>query len=484
MHWQAVIGLEIHVQLNTQTKLFASSPNRFGNEPNTNISIVCTGQPGTLPKLNKAAVEKAIRLGLALNSHISPISRFDRKSYFYPDSPRNYQITQFHAPILKGGSITCEVGTVPHSFAIKSAHLEDDAGMLKHFTQFAGVDYNRAGCPLIEIVSEPCLHSAEEAVAYATALRELMIHLDITDGNMEEGSLRMDVNISVRPMGSTELRNRIEIKNVNSFNYMQMAIEAEVKRQIAAYTSSPNKTWDEIIPRSTYRFDTERKETVLMRTKETAEDYRYFPEPDLPPLCVSSDWIEQTRKILPELPSYRRMRYKELLGLSHQVTETLLSDPKLANFFDAALALCPHPKSLVTWMLVEFPGRLKETGKNLISAGITPEHLAELVLLIENKTITGKIAKTIADLMLENPKRTPQEIVESNPDFKPTLDVSMLESLVDQVLQANPQSIVDFKNGKDKAFAFLVGQVMKQTRGTASPEVVNTLLKEKIKTQS
>lgn len=480
MHWQPVIGLEIHVQLNTKTKLFASSVNSFGDEPNTNISCVCTGQPGTLPKLNKEAVNKAIKLGLALGSDVQQISFFDRKSYFYPDSPRNYQITQFHTPIIQGGSIEAEVNGITQSFSIKSAHLEDDAGMLKHFTNFAGVDYNRAGSALIEIVSEPCMHSADEAVAYATALKELMLHLDITDGNMEEGSLRMDVNISVRPEGSKELRNRIEIKNINSFSFMHMAINTEVKRQIAAYTSMPDASWDEIIPRSTYRFDTEKKETILMRTKEAAEDYRYFPEPDLPPLHIATKHIDSIRHALPELPRLRKARYHKDYGLSTQVVDTLLADPKLCHFFDEALKLCPHPKNLVTWILVEFAGRLKEINKTLFSAHITAKHIAELVLMIENKTITGKIAKTVADRMVAHPRLSPQQIVDADENLKPMNDTGSLEAIIDEVLKANPQSIIDFKNGKDKAFAFLVGQVMKLTKGTASPDLVNQLIKSKI----
>jgi aspartyl-tRNA(Asn)/glutamyl-tRNA(Gln) amidotransferase subunit B len=480
MHWQPVIGLEIHVQLNTKTKLFASSPNRFGDEPNTNISVVCTGQPGTLPKLNKEAVNKAIRLGLALGSEISQISTFDRKSYFYPDSPRNYQITQFHKPIIVGGTVEATVKGEKKNFGIKSAHLEDDAGMLKHFTNFAGVDYNRAGSALIEIVSLPCIHSAEEAVAYAMALRELMIHLDITDGNMEEGSLRMDVNISVRPLGKHELRNRIEIKNVNSFSFMQMAIEAEVRKQVAAYTAMPDKSWDEIIPRATYRFDTEKKETVLMRTKDSIDDYRYFPEPDLPPLHVSSDHVRHIQKHLPELPWARRNRYSSEYALSEQVVETLLSDPKLCRFFDRCLELCPHPKSLITWILSEFQGRLKEINKTFETAHITPEQIAELVLLIETKKINGKIGKTVADMMLIDPHKSPSQIVAENEHLRPMTDTGSLETIVNQVLEANPQSIIDFKNGKDKAFAFLVGQVMKLTKGTASPDLVNQLLKDKM----
>lgn len=480
MQWQPVIGLEIHVQLNTKTKLFSSSPNHFGDEPNSNISAICTGQPGTLPRLNKKAVEKAIRLGLALNSKISPLSHFDRKSYFYPDSPRNFQITQFHSPIIIGGSISAKVKGITQAFSIKSAHIEDDAGMIKHFTNFAGVDYNRAGSALIEIVSEPCMHSAEEAVAYAQALRELMLHLDITDGNMEEGSLRMDVNISVRPMGATELRSRIEIKNVNSFSFMQMAIDAEVKRQIAAYTANPTLPCNEVIPNATYRFDTERKETILMRSKENAEDYRYFPEPDLPPLAVSDQLIEEIRNDLPELPAIKRLRFSNQYELSDQVIETFMADPKLCAYFDETLKSCHHPKSLVTWILVEFTGRLKERGLTLLQSGIPPFHIASLVNMIEKKQITGKIAKSVADIMVEHPEKSPETIVESNPDFKPMADAQFLDIIVQAVIDANPQSIVDFKNGKDKAFAFLVGQVMKQTKGAASPDLVNELIRKKI----
>ncbi len=282
-HWELVIGLEIHVELNTQTKLFSSAPNLFGSEPNTNISAICTGQPGTLPSLNQEAVKKAILFGLATSGHIAPYSRFDRKSYFYPDSPRNFQITQYEMPLIHGGHVTADVEGVSKTFKIHHTHLEDDAGMLKHFSHFAGVDYNRAGVPLIEIVSEPCLHSAKDAIAYAMMIKAILQYLDVSDCNMEEGSLRMDANISVRPKGSQEYRTKIEIKNMNSFTFMGMAIEAEFKRQVKEYILNEGRDPKEVIEQATFRWDPEKKETVLMRKKESADDYRYFIEPDLPP---------------------------------------------------------------------------------------------------------------------------------------------------------------------------------------------------------
>ncbi len=274
--WEPVIGLEMHVQLNTKTKIFSSAPNHFGDEPNVNISVVCTGQPGALPVLNKEVVKKAVQFGLAIGADITKISTFDRKSYFYPDSPRNFQITQFENPLVRGGQVIAD-GKI---FKINRAHIEDDAGMLKHFSTFAGVDYNRAGAPLIEIVSEPCIHTAKEAVSYAMAIRAIMLYLDASDGNMEEGSLRIDANISVRPKGEKGLRPRIEIKNMNSFSFMEMAIDAEIARQISLYLNNPHRDPLDLIPPGTYRWDPELKQTVLMRKKESADDYRYFPEPD------------------------------------------------------------------------------------------------------------------------------------------------------------------------------------------------------------
>lgn len=479
-HWEPVIGLEIHAELNTKSKLFSVAPNRFGDEPNTNISEVCTGQPGALPVLNKEAVKKAVQFGCAIQAKVAKFSKFDRKSYFYPDSPRNFQITQYDQPIILGGTVIAEVGEEEMSFAVNRVHLEDDAGMLKHFPTFAGVDYNRAGVPLIEIVSEPCIHSPKEAVAYAMAVKAILQYIDASDCNMEEGSLRFDVNVSIRLKGEKGLRNKIEIKNLNSFNYMEMAIESEIRRQIWEYTHNPNKSPAEIIQSATFRWDPEKKETVLMRRKEEAEDYRYFPEPDLVPIVLTDAYIEEIRAALPELPLERERRYVKELSLSPHSAFVLTYDKPLADYFEKALKISPNAKSLCNWLIVEFAGRYKESGKSIVTSGIPAEYVGKLIQLIDQGTINGKIAKSVADDMVATPGLDPEEIVAKNPDYKPMNDLSEIEKFVDQVLSEHGQSVADFKAGRDKAFGFLVGQVMKLSRGKASPQVVNELLLQKI----
>lgn len=483
-NWEAVIGLEIHAELNTQSKLFSSAPNRFGDEPNTNINEVCTGQPGALPVLNKEAVKKAVQFGCAIQGQVAKFSKFDRKSYFYPDSPRNFQITQYDQPIVLGGSIIAEVNGEEKSFAINRVHLEDDAGMLKHFTNFAGVDYNRAGVPLIEIVSEPCMRTPEEAIAYASMIKAILQYTDVSDCNMEEGSLRVDANISVRLKGETGLRNKIEIKNMNSFSNMGIALHSEIKRQIQEYLNHPNKPIHEVISQCTYRFDPELGETVLMRKKEQADDYRYFPEPDLVPIVLTDAYIEEIKKSLPELPLQRERRYVNTLKISPHNAFVLTGEKKLADYFEEALKYCKDAKTLCNWIIVEFAGRFKDTGKNLLNSGISSFHVGKLVKMIEDGTINGKIAKSVADEMMKDPTKDPELIVQENPDFKPVNNVDEIQKLVDEVVQANPQSIIDFKAGKDKALGFLVGQVMKLSRGKASPEIVNQLLNKKIEESS
>jgi aspartyl-tRNA(Asn)/glutamyl-tRNA(Gln) amidotransferase subunit B len=480
-NWEPVIGLEIHVQLNTRSKLFSSAPNRFGDEPNTNIGVVDTGQPGSLPVLNKEAVRKAVQFGCAVKGKVSLFSKFDRKSYFYPDSPRNFQITQFEQPIVVGGSIVAEVGGQTQHFAIHHAHLEDDAGMLKHFSTFAGVDYNRAGVPLIEIVSEPCMHSPKEASAYAMAVKAIMQYLDASDCNMEEGSLRIDVNVSVRLKGEKKLRKKIEIKNLNSFNYMEMAIESEIRRQIRLYSLKPHEDPAALFESGTYRFDVDKKETILMRQKEEAEDYRYFPEPDLPPVILTENEIESIRASLPELPHQRFKRYVLELLLPVGSATLLVNEKRFANYFEEALKACNSPKNVCNWITVEFTGRFKDTDKNLLDSGILAAHIGALVQLIENGTITGKIAKSVADEMFAHPGKDPKQIIQENPDYQPIQDSSSIEPLVDEVLAAHPQSVTDFKAGKMRAFDYLVGQVMKLCKGKASPSVVNELLTKKLK---
>lgn len=463
--WELVIGLEIHAQLNTRSKIFSPTAYTFGSEPNENIGVVDTGQPGALPVLNREAVEKAAMFGCAIDAEVALFSKFDRKSYFYPDSPRNFQITQFDQPIVIGGKVHADGKT----FTVEHAHLEDDAGMLKHYSNFAGVDYNRAGVPLIEIVSDPCMRSSKEASAYAMAIRAILQYIDAAHCNMEEGGMRMDVNVSVRPKGSNELRPKIEIKNMNSFTFMEMAIEAEFRRQTHIYESGGT------ITQSTFRFDPSTGRTIEMRSKEEAKDYRYFPEPDLPPVVLTRDYVDEIRKNLPELPHQRRERYLGVLNLSEYSTDILISDKALSDHYEEGLKHTTHAVPLCNWLTAEFVGRIKDSDKTLPP----PEDIAALVNLIQDKTITGKIAKKVADDMVETGK-SPTQIIEENPDYKPVSDTSAIEPIIDQVLNDNPQSIEDFKAGKERAFNYLVGQVMKASRGKASPDVVKELLQKKL----
>ncbi|NGX39101.1 MAG: Aspartyl/glutamyl-tRNA(Asn/Gln) amidotransferase subunit B [Chlamydiae bacterium] len=478
--WEPVIGLEIHAQLNTKSKLFSRSLNHFGDEPNTNIDEVDTGQPGTLPVLNKEAVKKAIQFGLAIGADVSRTSTFDRKSYFYPDNPRNFQITQFHNPIIRGGVITCDVEGHTKHFSVHQAHIEDDSGMLKHFSSFAGVDYNRAGIPLIEIVSEPMMHSPKDAAAYATSVKAILQYLGVSNCNMEEGSLRIDVNVSVRPHGEKGLRPKIEIKNMNSFHNMQLAIESEIRRQVAAYSLHPNEPFTKVVFPGTYRFDLNTRKTILMRRKEEALDYRYFHEPDLPPLVLSEKEIEKIKKELPELPHERFTRYCKDLGIPPDSASILINDKYTSDFFEAALPQIKKPGALCNWLIVEFLGRLKEKGITLEQSKLQSDNVAHLIQMIEEGTITGRIAKQVADDMLKNPEKDSRTIVQENPDYQPLHDTAIIEPIVDEVVKNNPQSIVDFKKGRTKALAYLVGQVMKETRGKASPDLVNQLLMKKI----
>lgn len=472
--WEAVIGLEVHAELNTQSKLFSNAYNLFGAAPNTNIGPVCVALPGTLPMINENAVRKAVQFGLAIDGTIATWSRFERKSYFYPDSPRNFQITQLDYPICKGGKIPCVIDGEPRSFGVDRVQLEDDSGMLKHFTSFAGVDFNRAGVPLIEVVSQPDMRSAKEAVAYAMSVRSILDYLDACDCNMEEGSLRFDVNISVRRAGEAGFRPKTEIKNMNSFYNLEQAIDHEIDRQIALYEAG------QTLQQATVRWDPEAKKTIVMRSKERAQDYRYFPEPDLPPLVLEPSYIEEIKKGLPELPLEKEKRYLTELQLPIQPAYILASDKKLSNYFEKALHGCRDAKQLANWITVEFFGRLKESGKAIYQSGIEPEHIAELVSLIVSGTVTGKIAKSIADDMVQQPGRTPKDIVAANPSYKPIDDENLLQNIIKEVVEANPQSVVDYRAGRDKAFAYLVGQVMKRTGGAAEPGLVNQLLKKVI----
>lgn len=479
-NWEPVIGLEVHAQLNTKTKMYARSRNRFGDEPNTNIDVVDTAQPGSLPVLNKEVIKFAIQFGLAIGSEISRYSTFDRKSYFYPDSPRNFQITQFFHPILKRGTVICDVDGHTKHFKIIQAHLEDDSGMLKHFSSFAGVDYNRAGMPLIEIVSAPMLHSPKDASSYAMALRAILQYLGIAKCNMEEGGLRMDVNISVRPKGDKTLRPKIEIKNMNSFRNMEMAIESEICRQVQLYTRNPHEKFTKIIQPGTYRFDLATKKSIMMRRKEEALDYRYFPEPDLIPIVLKEEEIENLYATLPELPHQRFLRYVTDLKIPPISACILINDKYSSDFFEEALSIAKNATSLCNWIIVEFYGRLKEKGITLQDSGLKSAYVGKLIKMIEEKVITGPIAKQVANDMLQNPEKDSELIVKENPNYQPVSDTSILEPIVDKVLEANPKSIADYKAGRTKALAFLVGQVMKETKDKASPSIVNDLILKKI----
>ena len=478
--WQPVIGLEIHTQLNTKTKLFSRAPNHFGDEPNTNIGIPDTGQPGSLPVLNKDAVEKAIMFGCAIDAEVALVSPFDRKSYFYPDNPRNFQITQFDHPIIKGGKVIADIDGKTKTFDIEHAHIEDDTGMLKHFSSFAGVDYNRAGTPLIEIVSKPCMHSPKEASGYAIAIKAILEYLGISDCNMEEGSLRMDVNVSVRPKNTSDLRPKIEIKNLNSFTFVEWAIEAEIRRQIHAYTAKPIGDFAEIVNPGTYRFDPISKTTIPMRIKESAADYRYFPEPDLPPIVLTKDYIEKIRQSLPELPHERYKRYIEKLDLTPYSASVLISDKNLSDHFEAGLSITSNAKALCNWITVEFLGRAKEQNKALSDLNVSPEYIAELVALIDNGTITGKIAKLVASDMIKDPSQHPKDIIDANPDYKPMSDTGELEKIVDDIIASNPDGVAHYKERPDRALKFFMGQVMKETKGKADPAIAKDIILKKL----
>lgn len=471
--WQSVIGLEIHCQLNTETKLFSSARSHYGDEPNHNIDPLSTGQPGTLPMINKAAVDKAIAFGCAIEAEVALFSKFDRKSYTYPDLPDGYQITQNDEPIIRGGAVETLVDGKLKSFELERAHLENDTGMLKHFSSFTGIDYNRAGSALVEIVTTPCIHSPEEAMAFAKAVRAIMHYLDASDCNMEEGSLRIDANISVRPVGSSELRNKTEMKNLNSFNYLGKAIRFEIERQIAFYEADPEAS----LPSATYRWDAVRSEPIRMRDKNSAMDYRFFPEPNLPPLVLAQERIEAIRSRLPELPARKLLRYTEDLGLSFEHAELICSDRKLAEYFEKALEMRSAPTQIAAWMTTEFAGRLK--GTPIYDSTIMPAHVAELTELIETGAITGKMAKAIADEMVSDPK-SPKAIVKANPDYQPLTDTGETEALIDAVLAENPDSIALFKSGRERAFGFMVGQVMKKSGGKANPKLVSELLRAKL----
>jgi aspartyl-tRNA(Asn)/glutamyl-tRNA(Gln) amidotransferase subunit B len=479
MEYQAVIGLEVHVQLLTNTKIFCGCSTKFGAEPNSQTCPVCLGLPGALPVLNKKVVEYAIRAGLATNCTIAPRSVFARKNYFYPDLPKGYQISQFELPICIGGHLDIEVGGEVKRIGITRIHMEEDAGKLVHSDTSglgtgSGVDLNRACTPLLEVVSEPDLRSADEAVAYLKKLHQIVTYLGICDGNMEEGSFRCDANVSVMPVGSQQFGTRTETKNVNSFRFVKLAIESEIERQIEVIEEGGK------IIQETRLFDPNTGTTRSMRGKEEAHDYRYFPDPDLVPLVISDDWVEDARLTLPELPEAKRKRYSTDLGLTDYDAEVLTATRDLADYYEACTALFGQPKAVANWVMGELTRALNDDNNRAITdCPVTPQLLAELLQLIEKGTISTKIAKTVFDELYTTGK-APAAIVEEN-GLVQVSDTGAIEAIIDEVLAREAGQVAEYRSGKEKVFGFFVGQVMRASMGKANPAVVNELLLLKLK---
>ncbi|MFP5412330.1 MAG: Asp-tRNA(Asn)/Glu-tRNA(Gln) amidotransferase subunit GatB [Gammaproteobacteria bacterium] len=502
MQWEIVIGLETHVQLATRSKIFSGASTDFGAEPNTQACPVDLALPGVLPVANRAAVECAIRFGLAVGAEIAPRSVFARKNYFYPDLPKGYQISQYEIPVVSGGGLAVAWKTegkggepqVHETFVhLTRAHLEEDAGKSLHedFHGMSGIDLNRAGTPLLEIVTEPDMRSAKEAVAYAKALHGLVVWLGICDGNMQEGSFRCDANVSVRPMGQAEYGTRCEIKNLNSFRFLERAIDYEVRRQIELIEDGGR------VVQETRLYDPDRDETRSMRSKEEAHDYRYFPDPDLPPLVIEPEWVERVRASLPELPAGIRRRFVEQYGLSGYDATTLTATRGIAAYFDAGVAAlvaaagekagegADRPalaKAVANWVMVDLAAALNRDGLEIDACPVAPDQLARLIARIQDGTISGKIARDVFAAMWAEPAEgadLADRIIESR-GLKQISDAGAIEKIVDEVLAANPKSVEEFRAGKDKAFNALVGQVMKATKGKANPQQVNDLLKARL----
>jgi aspartyl-tRNA(Asn)/glutamyl-tRNA(Gln) amidotransferase subunit B len=473
--YETVIGLEVHVELHTKTKIFCGCAVSFGAPPNTNTCPVCLGHPGVLPVLNRQAVEYAIKAAMALNCEIADVSKFDRKNYFYPDSPKAYQISQYDQPIGQNGWIDIEVNGQTKRIGITRLHLEEDAGKLTHVDGGSAslVDFNRVGTPLLEIVSEPDLRSPEEARAYLEKLRAIMLYCEVSDVKMEEGSLRCDANISLRPFGQARFGTRTELKNMNSFRGVQRALEYEEWRQADVLDSGGE------IVQETRRWDEAKEKTISMRGKEESHDYRYFPDPDLVRVEIDQAWKDRIRASIPELPDARKKRYTETYGLPSYDAEVITASKKLADFFEESLRYTQDAKAAANWIMGDLLGYLNANGLEIDQVKITGQGLGEMIGLIEKGTISGKIAKTVFKEMIESGKR-PQEIVEEK-GLVQISDEGAIKEIVLKVIAENAQSVADYKAGKEKAIGFLVGQVMKASRGKANPGLVNKLLAEALK---
>jgi len=473
--WETVIGLETHAQLSTRSKIFSGAPTAFGAAPNTQASVVDLALPGVLPVLNRGAVERAIRFGLSVGGTINRRSIFARKNYFYPDLPKGYQISQYEIPVVQGGTVRIQVGETEKIVHLTRAHLEEDAGKSLHedFQGMSGIDLNRAGTPLLEIVSEPEMRSSAEAVAYAKALHALVRWIGICDGNMQEGSFRCDANVSVRRLGDPKLGTRCEIKNLNSFRFLERAIEHEVKRQIELIEDGGH------VVQETRLYDPDRDETRSMRSKEDAQDYRYFPDPDLLPLEIAESWIEDVRHLLPELPEAMRTRFSARYSLAAYDAAVLTSSREMADYFEAMVARLPsEPKLCANWLMGEVSARLNREQIEIEAVPVSAEALAGLLARIADGTLSAKMAREVFDAMWAGEGRA-DAIVEAR-GLRQISDAGAIETIIDGVLAANARSVEEFRAGKEKAFNALVGQAMKATKGKANPAQVNEILKKKL----
>ncbi|HMM22504.1 MAG TPA: Asp-tRNA(Asn)/Glu-tRNA(Gln) amidotransferase subunit GatB [Selenomonadales bacterium] len=475
MDYEIVIGLEVHTELKTRSKIFCGCSTTFGAEQNTNVCPVCLGLPGVLPVLNAKVLEFAVRTGLALNCRILPFSKFDRKNYYYPDLPKNFQTSQYDLPIAVDGHLDIEVNGEARRIGITRVHMEEDAGKLVHAgtiakSDYALVDYNRTGVPLLEIVSEPDIRSAEEAKAYLEKLKAILQYIDVSDCKMEEGSLRCDANISLRPRGESKFGTKAELKNLNSFKAVQKGLEYEALRQEQVLGEGGK------IVQETRSWDDSRGVTVSLRSKEQAHDYRYFPEPDLVPIVVDPQWIEAIRRDLPELPDARQGRLVEQYGLSGYDAGVITASRAMADYFDGLVAAGAEAKAAANWLMGEVAKHLNASGQPVEECPVTAQALAELISLVDKGTISGKIAKTVFEEMWTSGK-TAAAIVQEQGLIQIS-DAGEMVAIVERVIAANPQSVADYRAGKERAIGFLVGQVMKETKGRANPELVNRLLRE------
>ena len=472
MHFETVIGLEVHVELKTDSKIFSPSPAHFGAEPNTNTNVIDLGYPGVLPVVNKRAVEWGMKAAMALNMTVARESKFDRKNYFYPDNPKAYQISQFDQPIGENGWIDIEVNGETKRIGITRAHLEEDAGKLTHKNGYSLVDLNRQGTPLIEIVSEPDIRTPEEAYAYLEKLRSIIQYIEVSDVKMEEGSMRCDANISIRPYGQDKFGTKTELKNLNSFTFVRKGLEYEEKRQEQVILSGGK------IEQETRRFDETTGTTKLMRVKEGSDDYRYFPEPDIVPMIISDEWMEEVRKTIPELPDARQRRYQEELGLPAYDAHVLTLTKEMSDMFEKTVSLGADAKLASNYLMVDVNAYLNKVQKELSETALTAEGLAGMIKLITDGTISSKIAKKVFAELIEHGGDAKKIVKEKG--LVQVSDSGQLLAWVNEALDNNPKSIEDYKNGRDRAIGFLVGQIMKASKGQANPQMINNMLLEEI----